>query len=106
MKWINANKKLPEFKNRDQVFVCRYILSHHPYELWDWDTINNRQAASYEFEWLDESIEGGILEKYRGDFQAFSDRILRDKGASNKDVYDAINDTIEELSKHYDICLK
>lgn len=44
-------------------------------------------------------------ELFRDDFQAYADRILRDKGASNKDVFDAINDTIQELSKKYNITI-
>lgn len=49
------------------------------------------------------TIEENTLELYMGDFQSYVDRILRDKGASNKDVYDAINETICELNKTYQI---
>lgn len=38
---------------------------------------------------------------YRGDFQAYADRILRDRGASNKDVQWGINETINELKSKY-----
>lgn len=40
---------------------------------------------------------------YRGDFQAYADRILRDRGASNKDVQWGINETINELKSKYTI---
>lgn len=44
--------------------------------------------------------------RFRDDLQVGVDRILRDKGASNKDVYDAINDVVIELSKEYNITKK
>ncbi len=44
-------------------------------------------------------------ELYRGDLQSGVDRILRDKGMSNKDVHDAINDLITELKSKYHVRL-
>lgn len=38
---------------------------------------------------------------YKDDFNAFTDRILRDKGASNKDIYDANNEAFKELKENY-----
>lgn len=42
-------------------------------------------------------------ELYRGDLQSYTDRILRDKGASNKDVHNAIDEVVTELSAKYKI---
>lgn len=42
-------------------------------------------------------------EFYKDDFNSFTDRILRDKGASNKEIYDANNAAFEELKNNYTI---
>lgn len=53
--WVKASERLPEFVNKDKKYIVRYIKIPDELEVWNWDWINERQAAQYDFEWLDDS---------------------------------------------------
>jgi hypothetical protein len=79
------------------------------YEIYDNDPLGlmlNEKQILEAISITKDSGENRTWEIFREDFQSYADRILRDKGASSKETFDAINDTIEELKKYYTITRK